>query len=193
MSLWSRMKRIGKRRYVTVNFRDLKWVKKPNHGGYGYTYSWDLPDQPAPGMWVEVEGNDRIATAVIDEVDVKPQPGATIKPVLRVITQHELDEAREAATNREKLVEAGLPIWLDMMRAKAGLPVDRELPPKPPTGWPDIPPRKGSVIGQPAYDRGKVWMRAHHRAVELNRMEDAVIFEQIAQEWYARGRKRKKS
>lgn len=181
-----------KQRYVSVAFRDLEKIRKPIGAQNTYTYAWRFPEEPTPGTWVEVKGSDKLATAVIVDVDVTPDRGYEIKPVVRFLSQGELDAAWKDATDRELMIEAGMPIWLDMMRKKAGLKVERELPSTVPTGWPEIPPMKGTVIGQPAYDRGRVWMRAHHRAKEIGRMEDAVVFEQIARDWYARGRKRKK-
>lgn len=192
MGFWSKMKsRARTTRYVQVAFRSLDRIRDESLPNSQYTYSWDLPESPSSGVWVEVKGSDRKATAVVTAVGVTPERGLTIKPVLRCLTQQELDQAWAAALQQETDLETGLHIWLDMMRAKAGLPVEHDLPPKAPEGYPAIPPKSGKVIGQPAYDRGRVWMRAHHRAAENGREEDAKVFEDIAHAWYGRGRKRK--
>ena len=192
MGFWSKMIKQSKNvQYVQVSFRSLRHILQPNHSSGLYTYSWSLAETAAPGVWVEVTGTSRSATAVVTAVGVSPPANVKIKPVLRCIAPAELEQARASALQEEKDLESGMHVWLDMMRAKAGLPVTRELPPKEPKGYPPIPARSGKVIGQPAYDRGRVWMRAHHKALERGRSEDATVFEEIAQEWYKRGRKRK--
>lgn len=141
---------------------------------------------------MHVPGGSGITTGVITGVGTAPPRGVEISHVSGIVPQETINGALEEIARQDEVEAAGMPIWLDMMRAKAGLVVDRELPDKAPVGFPSIPPVKGKVIGQPAYDRGRVWMRAHHRASELGRPDDEVkLFHDIAQGWYARGRKRK--
>ena len=156
----------------------------------GYTYKWRLRDVPDVGDWVIVPGFDGHSLAVIVALDAGVSAkGLSLSSVARMATPSEISQflgevdALHAAKKRD---EAD---WLDMARAKAGLPVARKLPARVPSGFDAIPPKSGTITGQRAKDRGRVWWKIYKRAQEARRPADELAaFKSIADFWYSQGR-----
>jgi primosomal protein N' len=164
---------------VNVNFRELT-SDRPIDEKFAYVYQWNLPSVPVPGTRVLVPGGDGKPAHAIVAGLAKSANGLTLKAVMRLVTQDEIDVAIAD-------VEADALAWLDMARKGAGLPT---LAPvrrrKPPERYDAIPPATGEANAKQAAEYARVWYRASKLAEErgLNK-EEISTFRGIAHRWYA--------
>lgn len=165
---------------VTVAFCELS-DPVPEYDGSGYSYVWPFDVEPAVGDRVIVPGSRGPSTAVVIFCGRSPRSvGMSLKPVLELVGEDELDDVSEQQT-------AALCAWLDMARVKAGLPVDGPVPDAVPEGFSEVPPVKGRASAAKAREYGNGWWWAFKRAEELDRDDEEIdAFEDIARDWYYR-------
>ncbi|TQO20331.1 hypothetical protein FB472_1962 [Rhodoglobus vestalii] len=164
---------------INVNFRELT-SDRPIDEKFAYVYEWHLPSVPVHGTRVLVPGGDGKPAHAIVVGLAKSANGLTLKSVIRLVTQDEIDAAFAD-------VEADALAWLDMARKGAGLPT---LAPvrrrKPPERYDPIPPATGDASTAEAAEYGRVWYRATKMAKERGlSKEEITAFSGIAHRWYA--------
>lgn len=171
-------------RLVMVNFQEIESVlsRGPNlKPGHGYTYKWNLKEEPAVGLLVFVEGINELSTAVLCDANAPVPNGyrvSELKPVRRLVTQKEIDKVRAQ-------IQAGYSEWEKMFRKAAGFPVQGRVRRTPPAGFQDVPPLPNRADAENAGRHGRGWWKIYKYSVERGAPQaEVATFKQIANDWF---------
>lgn len=171
--------------FVRVAFRDLTQAN-PGPDSHGrYTYVWAVDPAPLVGSRAFVRGGDGEPAAVVVTDFGLPEDldGYDPAQILRAATPRDIAKAERAAGQAAAESALVATIWLDMMRAAAGLAlVGGQLSRQVPSGYPSIPPAEGTTRNAEEADAyGRAWWRAYkHDGAGAA----APRFRELGQRWY---------
>lgn len=156
---------------VRVVLHELHEAREP--GAKEYLYEWPLPEDPEVGDRVLVPAAGERKHGTVSGPGSRRDYSGNLSAVIAVIPAAEVARATRAWASAHAT-------WLDLARAKAGLPTDGR-PLNPPDGFPSIPPPVGNAGDPSAGQHGRVWWRLYKDA---RTPEEAARFEAIAREWF---------